>query len=373
MKGGGRTPENGWLRTLRYARSWKGSPEVESEEVILTREDRTIGGSLLRPANHDGVLPGWIAIGGVSRKGRFHPQLRRFAEALASTGAAVLVPEMPEWRELDVCPRPTLPTVRASVDFLDAQPDVCSARYGAIGFSFGAPGLAISASHPDVADRMAGLVLFGGYCSLDRTLGCLMTGSHEWEEVRHSLSPDPYGRWVLANNYLTRVPGCSDAGDVADALRTLASAASDNRISAWEAHHDTMISELRESLPEERRRLFDCFATVSTEPRPPEGECIEIGRALAATCREAEPLLDPGELLHDVRVPTQVIHGRGDRLVPFTEGLRLMDRLPSEVQRGATVTRMFNHSKDSRPPGAVEHAVEAARLFGALKRLVTTV
>lgn len=368
-----RTPENGWLRTWKYARSWKGSAEVHGEEVELARGDRTIEASMLTPVGREGLLPGWIAIGGVSRKGRFHPQLRRFAEALASTGAAVIVPEMPEWMDLDVSPRPTLPTIRASIDYLDAHPQVCSARYGAIGFSFGAPGVAISASEPDVADRMAGLVLFGGYCSLDRTLGCLMTGNHEWDDVTHSLSPDPYGRWVLASNYLTRVPGCSDAEDVALALRTLASAASDKRISAWEPYHDDMISELRAALPAERRPLFDCFATPTTDPRPPSEECLEIGRALAKTCRDAEPLLDPEALLGRVQVPTQVIHGRGDRLVPFTEGLRLMDRLPADVKRGATVTRMFNHSKDSRPPGAVEHALEAARLFSALKRLVTTV
>jgi pimeloyl-ACP methyl ester carboxylesterase len=341
--------------------------------VVLTRGDTTIGATLVRPSEQEGPLPGWIAIGGVSRKGRFHPQLRRFAEALASTGAAVLVPEIPEWRELDVSPKPTLPTIRASVDFLDNRADVSSERYGAIGFSFGAPGLALSASNPGVADRMAGLVLFGGYCSLDRTLGCLMTGQHEWEDVSYCLSPDPYGRWVLASNYLARVPGLSDAGDVAAALRSLASEASDRRISAWEPHHDAMIAELRETLPQERRRLFDCFATVTTEERPPAGECLEIGRAIAQTCREAEPLLDPEAMLAGVRVPTQVIHGRGDRLVPFTEGLRFMDQLPDSVQRGATVTSMFNHSKDCRPAGKVEHAMEAARLFGALKQLVTTV
>jgi dienelactone hydrolase len=362
------------MRTVRYSRSWKrGSSGTESTQVTIRRDGQDVPATFVRPAGGSHRIPSWIAIGGVSLKGRFHPQLVRFTEALASTGVGVLVPELPEWRRLSVCPRITLPTVRASVEYLKRRSDVIPERIGVIGFSFGAVGSVLAASDGEVADRVGGAVVFGGYCCLERTLSCMITGEHEWGERRHRLQPDPYGRWVVASNYLTRVPGYEDATDVADAVRRLATEASGRRVSAWEPYHDPMITSLRETIAPERRPLFDILATPTTSRRPDPDACSDFATALADTCRALEPQLDPVSALERVRVPVQVIHGRGDRLVPFTEGMRLMDRLPGDLRRGVTVTRMFNHSKDHVPSSTIDHAYEAGLLLRALHRLVNTV
>jgi hypothetical protein len=206
------------MRTIRYSRSWKhGSPDVERTEVTIQRGGKEIPATVVRPRAATRRLPAWIAIGGVSLMGRFHPQLVRFTEALASTGACVLVPEFPEWRRLSVNPRITLPTVRASVDYLNRRTDVIPECYGVIGFSFGPTGAVLTASDDEVVDHIGGAVVFGGYSCLRRTLACMLTGEHDWRERRHQLQPDPYGRWVVASNYLTQVPGYEDATDVAEA------------------------------------------------------------------------------------------------------------------------------------------------------------
>ena len=363
----------GYLRTARYARGWKAGGNVTVHETWIDREGCAIPATLVLPRYFVGRLPGWVAVGGVSRMGRYHPQLVRFSQALASTGAAVLVPAVPEWRNLEVSPSVIGPTLRGSIDALRERPEVRPERFGAIGFSFGAPGLAIAASRDELAEDIAGIVLFGGYHSLTRTMECMLTGRHEWEGVDYGLSPDPYGRWVVASNHLTSVPGCEDAGDVADALRTLASAASEQRISAWEPYHDPMIEALRSTIPASRRRLFDCFATPTTAPRPDSAECLDIARRLAEACRRNDPLLEPGESLQDVEVPTQVIHGHGDRLVPFTEAFRLMEGVRGHVRRGATVTRLFNHSKEHVPTAFLDRAAERVKLFSALRMMISTV
>lgn len=361
-------------RTVRYSASWKrGSSGIESTQVSVLREGVETPATLVRPVGATEPLPSWIAIGGVSRKGRFHPQLVRFSEALASTGAVVLVPELPEWRRLSVSPRVTLPTVRASVEYLNTRTDVVPSQFGLIGFSFGAASAVLAASDDEVAEHVRGAVLFGGYCCLERTVACMLTGEHEWDDQRHQLDPDPYGRWIVASNYLTSVPGYEDAADVGQAVGRLAAEASGRRVSAWEPYHDRMISDLRETVAAKRRPLFDLLATESTRERPDPGACRDLAKKLSDTCRELEPLLDPGHSLESVSVPTQAIHGRGDRLVPFTEGVRLMEHLPESVQRGITVTHMINHSKDHVPPNPIEHAIEAGRLFRALHQLVNTV
>lgn len=361
------------LRTVRYARSWKGSGHAISRNVEIVREGVAIPATLVLPRDGRGPFPAWIAMGGVSRMGRLHPQLVRFAEALAASGAAVLVPEVPEWKRLRVSPRVTAPTIRGCVDALGQLPEVRPGKYGLIGFSFGAPQVAISAARDDLAEHVAGVVLFGGYCSLQRTLTFQMTGSHEWEGVKYEGSPDPYGRWIVASNYLTSVPGYEDAGDVASALHTLADAASSHRVKAWEPYHDEMIEDLRAALPERHRRLFDHFARA-TDSRHGQGELGEdLAQRLAEACRRVDPLLEPVRDLESVHLPTRLIHGRGDRLIPFTEGLRLMAGLPSESNRGATVTALFDHSADRAPAAFGARVRERALLFRALHGLVNTV
>ncbi len=363
----------GVLRTVRYARSWKAGADVEVQETEIERQGASVPATLVLPARRNGPLPGWIALGGVTRMGRFHPQLVRFANALASSGAAVLLPEIPEWRSLNVTPRVAAPTIRGSIDVLASRPEVRPGKFGLIGFSFGAPQIAIASAREDLADHIAGMVLFGGYCDLERTVSCQLTGDHEWDGIDYALSPDPYGRWVVASNHLTDVAGYEDARDVAAALHGLATAASDQRVSAWEPHHDKMIDEMRLALPSKRRALFDIFATPSTKKRPEREECLEVAKKLAEACRRVEPLLDPARDLSRVSHPTQLIHGRGDRLIPFTEGLRLLEGLPEAARRGLTVTGLFNHTADESPTNLPDRVRESATFFGALRGLINTV
>ena len=359
---------------MRYARSWKGDADVVVEDVEFKRHGVPLEGTLLLPRIRRGPVPGWIAVGGISKMGRHHPQLVRFARALASSGAAVLVPEIPEWRRLSVVPDVAAPTIEGGLALLEEREEVRDGKAGLIGFSFGAPQVALAATREDVADRVAGIVLFGGYCCLERTVVCQLTGDHEWDGTDYSLSPDPYGGWIVAGNHLTDVEGFEDETDVARALMELAAAASTNRISAWDPHHDELIRQLREALPERRRHHFDLFATPTGVVRPSSEERLAMARKLAAACRRVAPLLEPAHELTRVGVPTRLIHGRGDRLIPFTEGMRLRDGLPHRARNGLSVTGLFSHSADrALPTGMFDRAREGVMMFSTIRGMLNTV
>src|SRR5262245_40869821 len=114
----------GASQTLRYVRSWQAGSPPALHEIEIERDGARIPATLATPASHRGGLHGWVVLGGVTRMGRFHPQLSRFAHALAQSGAAVIVPEIPEWRDLRLAPAVTAPTVKAAVDALDGRPEV---------------------------------------------------------------------------------------------------------------------------------------------------------------------------------------------------------------------------------------------------------
>ena len=361
------------LRTIRYARSWTNGSVVSLGEIEVVRDGRTLPATFACPRSVNGPLPGWIVLGGVTRMGRFHPQLARFAHALAASGSGVIVPEIPEWRDLRLDPRVTVPTVQAAVRVLDAHLRVRAGKFGLIGFSFGAPQAAIAANHGELRDRIAAVVSFGGYCDLERTLRCQLTGLHEWEGVTHRVDPDPYGRWVLASNYLTKVPGCEEAGDVADALRRLALASTELRIPGWDSRHDVLKRELRPCPESPRQALFDLLAPMAASPVDGREESEKLAVDLAAACRRSEPLLDPTSELHGMRVPIHLFHGRFDRLVPYTESLRFMRGLPADLAANVTVTGLFAHSADNRPPSISARVREGAILFRALRRMLDSV
>lgn len=353
---------------MSYVRSWKSGAPVALHETQVDRDGVTLPATFAAPCSHRGGLPGWIVLGGVTSMGRFHPQLSRFTSALAASGAGVLVPEIPEWRDLQLAPGVTVPTVRAAVRALDARPDVAPGKYGLVGFSFGAPQAVMASNHEEMADRIGAVVSFGGYCDLERTLRCQLTGLHEWEGVTRRIEPDPYGRWVLASNYLTSVPGCEDAIDVAGALRRLAFASTEKRMPAWDPRHDDLKDELRGGLPGRRQPLFDMFAPATASPLVGGSESEAMVVDLARACRRSEPLLDPAPGFPRMRVPTHLFHGRGDRLVPYTESLRFRRALPDALDAHVTVTGLFAHSADNRPTSPFDRVREGLIFFRGLQR-----
>ncbi len=357
----------------RYARNWKKGTAVAVEETQVERNGEMIPATFMSPASHKGELPAWIILGGITSMGRFHPQLIRFARALAASGAGVMVPEIPEWRDLKLAPEMTTPTVRGALRALEARPEVQKCKVGLVGFSFGAAQAAIASSYEDLSRRIAGVVLFGGYCDLERTLRYQLTGLHEWDGVTERVDPDPYGRWVIASNYLTLVPGYEDATEVCAALRRLALASTELRIPAWDPRHDALKAELRSNLMSRHQTTFDLFApcTTATTLGGDAGEAMAID--LARACRKSQPLLDPNIELERMRVPIHLFHGRGDRLVPYTESLRFHQRLPTNIRSDVTVTGLFAHSADHRPATMALRVREGLVFFKAMQGVLNWV
>jgi len=358
---------------LRYSWNWarEGNRVVESE-IQVDRGEGRISASLILPRRRSGPLPGWVVLHGITVPGRRHPGLLRFARALASTPAAVLIPEIPEWKRLELAPGKAVPTIRAAILALDARAETAPGRTGLVGFSFGAPQALVASTAPELQGHLAAVVAFGGYCDLQRTMEFQFTGEHEWQGVREKLRPDPYGRWVVGANYLTALPGMEEASDVAQALRKLAAAAGEHRIASWDPALDPVKEALRAEVAPRRREIFDLFAPPSHREPDPE-RALQMAQEL---CREAsarDPLLDPRPGLAKVPVPVHLLHGHADPLIPYTEVYRLQEALPDPLHVRTTVTGLFAHSEESRVLSLLHGAQEGVRFLGALRAILASV
>lgn len=364
------------IQTIRFLNQYlRPSPHaVEVRDTAYERGGETLPARVYLPAGRRGSLPTWIVLHGLTWHGMAHPSLDRFVRAVAAGGSAVFVPEIPEWRRLRVAPGVTGPSVHAAIDAACAMGVADPSRVAVLGFSFGATQiLAAVSSDPTLAARLRAIAAWGGYCDLHRLFRFGFTGEYEYEGVVHRTEPDPYGAWVMGSNYLTRVPGFEDHDDVARALARLADESGRRGTFAGDPVYDDFKRELRSKLPASHREAFDLLAPLTgTRPDAAQGEWL--AQALAEAALAVDPLLDPVPLLPTLPVRTLLAHGRDDRLVPFTETLRLGALVPDRCRDSLTVTSLFAHSGvNAAALGPIGLGREAARFFRLLQRLLALV
>src|SRR5688500_11602055 len=91
------------LRVATFLHAYLREPpqSVIEEEVVLSHQGVAIPATYFRP-RRAGALPGWVLLHGITVPGRMHAAMRRFAQAFAATGAAVVIPDVAPWRELKI-------------------------------------------------------------------------------------------------------------------------------------------------------------------------------------------------------------------------------------------------------------------------------
>ena len=342
-----------------------GTFAITAQETTYEREGEILDATLYRPPGFRHGA-GWVVLHGLTVPGRQHESLVRFARALAATNALVLVPDIPEWRDLRLATSVTVPSIQAAVKALAAHPDADAGRIGLVGFSFGATQALVAAADPSIAAILNGIAAWGGYRDVHRLFRFGIDGRHELDGHEFRIEPDPYGRWIIGANYLPALEGYENHDDVARALRRLALEAGRRRIYAWDPVYDPLKQQLRQALPPHGRELFDLFAPPSGQPPADLALAREIGEGLAAAALRAEPLLDPGPALSRLTTPVLLAHGRDDRLVPFTETIRLSRSLPPGVLRKLTITSLFAHSGGTQAGLGIIGKVREAVRFGVL-------
>lgn len=359
---------------LEYARP--GSARLRASEVTYSRiagdgQEEELPATLHHPPSRK-PLRGWVVLHGLTYTGREHPSLLRFVRALAASGAAVLVPEIPEWRRLRPEPGHAVPTIQAAVLALEGRPEVQAGGVALIGFSFGATQALVAAADPRLHGHLAAVAAWGGYRDVPRLFHFGLTGRHELDGEEHVIEPDPYGRWIMGASYLCRVPGYEGFQEVAAALDDLAREAGARGVFAGDPVYDASKAEHRRGLPTPgAREVFDLFAPPAGRVPSDIGRAEALAQDLARAAVAAEPLMDPGPYLGGVTVPTVLAHGRDDRLVPFTESIRLSRDLPARALRSCTVTRLFEHSGHTdRSLSTLGLAREGARFLGVLRRIL---
>jgi pimeloyl-ACP methyl ester carboxylesterase len=132
-------------------------------------------------------------------------------------------------------------------------------------------------------------------------------------------------------------------------------------------------TRLRTRLNASEQPVWDLLAPLAGDSRVHAAAAEAFANRLAAAGVGAEPLLDPQPCLPRIHCRVVLAHGREDRLIPFTETLRLHAMLPPETHASSTITGLFEHSGGRSPVRWAAYAREAARFAWLVQRALGTV
>lgn len=352
------------LRLARWLGPWTKDAEVPSGITRIETEiapsadgDRPVRAWVYR-AEQRAPYGSLLLLPGLHYLGPSDPRLDRFARVLAASGVLVYAPFLPDYIDLTLRPS-VLRDAERALDALLAWPDRPREKPGVMSISFGSLPALHLASNRVHASKLSSLVLFGGYADLADTMRFCLEGSP-------GAPHDPLNRPVVFMNLVEHLP------DLPDDVAPLRAAWNEYIQRTWgrpELKHDglgdAIAREIADKITDTRARSL--FArTTGIAP----GAMALLDRALERG-RGGLRWLDPSERMKSVKIPTYVLHGADDDVIPHTHAQMFAQGIAREQLAGVHVTGLYGHTGSSSAPWAKprELAREAKTLVGALSAL----
>ena len=294
-------PGPSWLK------SWTRDPTA-------TRVDWLVDGEPLSADLYRGlaVRSAIVLVPGADRRGRDDPRLTALARSLARSGFLVLVPDLPNLRQLQVRPSDAGMIAKA-VRHLAAEPDTASLPLGIAAVSYALAPAVLAALEPEVRQRIDFIFGLGGFYASQPVLRFFTTGAfrlpgeHDWRHIE----PNAYGKWLFVRANADAVDDPAD--------RTTLAAIAGRRLEQADAPIDDLVAMLGPA----GRSIYELV-----ENRDPERVPALIAR-LPQDIRDEMVALSPAS--HDLgrlQATLILVHGRNDAIVPFSESVALAAAAP---------------------------------------------
>ena len=97
-------------------------------------------------------------------------------------------------------------------------------------------------------------------------------------------------------------------------------------------------------------------------------KCLQLAQVIAFDCVRTGPQERTSAGAFQLCV--EIIHGRGDRLIPFSEAFRMERVLREKGAVGTTVTGLFAHSQGAARVPLLGRVRQGVRLGRALRRIL---
>jgi dienelactone hydrolase len=305
--------------------AWVRGPVTE-QETSIALPGRTLRARVYRPAQEPRGFA--LVFHGVHPDGIDEVRLRGFARGLAAIGVEARTPELTELTEQRILAS-TIDDIGACAAEVKRH---TGAEQGALGISFAGGLLLVAASRAPGAGALSYVVTVGAHHDLRRVLRY-----YAGEDVRGPsgttarVKAHPYGGQVMVNAHVELF--------FAEADRSIARSA----LGAFLDGRRKQARKLAESLSAEGRAMF-AIATESARRSELNALLLRV-----ASARDRDLLaLSPAAGLSGLAVPSYLVHGDGDPIVPSLETEWLAKEVPEAALRAALVTPVLRHAEGAK-------------------------
>ncbi|MGE5477105.1 MAG: hypothetical protein ACM3Q1_10650 [Bacteroidales bacterium] len=299
------------------------TPRPQRQKLTAEIDGRRLSGDLYLPGDKAGA--GLVLVPGAAKDGKDDPRLVALAQTLARARFLVLVPDMPNLRAQEIAAADRQPIADAARFLLDERR---VPRVGAAAVSYaGLPAILAALDEP----RLDFVVTIGAPYDLTALITFFTTGhfreqpGQDWQRAE----PNSYGKWVFVRSNARRL---DDSGD-----RALLAAIAERKM----ADQGAVLDDLTAKLGPQGRSVMALLAN-SDPARVPA-----LIKALPPAIRAEIAALDlaPRDLSR-LHARLFLIHGRDDRIIPWTESAALARMAPS-----AELTLLDNLAHADLRPG----------------------
>jgi len=315
------------------------TPRPDRQPLSVTIDGRTLTGDLYLPAAKAGA--GLVLVPGAAREGKDDPRLVALAQALARARFLVLVPDIANLRAQEIAATDRQPIQDAARFLLDER-RMPGVGVAAISYA-GIPALLAALEEP----RIDFVVTVGAPYDLSAIITFFTTGffrdgpGQDWQRAQ----PNAYGKWVFVKANAKRLDDSGDRALLAGiAERKMADEASD-------------VTDLTARLKPQGRAVMALLD--NTDP----AQVPALMAALPPRIRAEIAAMDlAARDLSQMAAKVFLIHGRDDRIIPWTESAALARAAPK-----AELTLLDNLAHADIKPG---QAADAFALWRAVTHLL---
>jgi len=303
------------------------SPKINIEEYLIKIGNRKILPDIYRP-NDNKKYPGMIVFAPLAKEGKREPLVVNFMKGLVGLGFTVMVPFWPN-RSVGTIYESDSNDLIECISWFSKSNHIKNEPIGIVAVSYGTGPAIIACANNEIQEKIRFLMSISGYIELLSVAKLVVTKQFSYKNISGSAEPDPYARYILFRN----------AGNWCESKK-------DTKIFYKLAQNyftkqnpDKELDTTKDSFSKDGRKVFDWV--TSKTPQEFDNGYLKMSNNIK---KYYSGLSVSDKLIKSINFPLLILHSTNDRLIPYTESVKLYDKIEDKKDSTLVLIDAFDHT-----------------------------